>query len=61
MSKSTFVRREFSEEAVWREALGNREPLLVFSVQSEALDAPDWIPTGGCHSQLWKSMNRRNQ
>lgn len=41
-----FVRKEFSEESTWRDALGYAEPLLVHSSMELCLDAPDYLLTG---------------
>jgi hypothetical protein len=41
------VRAEYSEEAVWRDALGRAEPLLVFASREPHLDAPEILPAGG--------------
>lgn len=38
------VRHQYSEEAVWRETLGNSEPLYCFSIHGECLDAPENMP-----------------
>lgn len=38
-------RAGYSEESVWREALGGTEPLLAFATFG-CLDATNWIPTG---------------
>jgi hypothetical protein len=43
------VRRGFTEEDVWRDALGNAEPLRVF-VTDGALDAPEHLPAGSMRS-----------
>lgn len=40
------VRPEYSDEAVWRKALGNREPLYPFAIHGFSLDASEWIPAG---------------
>ena len=45
-NKQVLVRAGYSEEATWREALGRREPLLVFSIESGPLDAPTVLPGG---------------
>ena len=44
--KRVSVRKDYSEETVWREALGNSEPLLVYSAMEATLDAPDFIASG---------------
>lgn len=43
------VRSDFTEEAIYREALGRTEPLRV-AVIDGPLDAPEWIPAGGTKS-----------
>ena len=40
------VRNGFSEESVWRSALGNETYLLVHSSIETCLDAPDFVPSG---------------
>lgn len=39
------VRHGFTEQCVWRPALGGYEPLRV-AVTDGPLDAPDWMPAG---------------
>lgn len=39
-------RAAFSEESVWRQALGPTEPLLCLATYG-CLDATSWIPKGG--------------
>jgi hypothetical protein len=41
-----YVRREFSDEAVWRDALGNGEPLYVHSCTDTPPDAPEYLAAG---------------
>ena len=48
-AKRVQVRRGFTEENVWREALGGAEPLLCF-VTYGPLDAPDNMPAGSHRS-----------
>lgn len=60
------VRRCFSEESIWREALGPCEPLLVAATYG-CLDATNWIPTGGHDNSsacgprpgMWDFRNKR--
>lgn len=40
------VRHAFSDEVVWRAALGNSEPLYPFALHGVCLEAPDNIPAG---------------
>lgn len=49
LPKVTLVRREFTEEADWREALP-REPLHVHSAYTGSMDAPEMSPAGGMRS-----------
>jgi hypothetical protein len=42
----TCVRRGFSEQDVWRDALGVYEPLLAYADKLPTLDAPDLLPAG---------------
>jgi hypothetical protein len=44
--KQINLRKEFTQEAVWRNALGPSEPLLTHADQTDCLDAPDWLPAG---------------
>ena len=44
--KQLLVRKEFTQEAIWRDALGNSEPLLTHADYVDCLDAPHWIPAG---------------
>lgn len=44
--KQICVRKEFTEEIVWRQVLGNSEPLLTHADKTDCLDAPDFIPAG---------------
>jgi len=46
MTKRITLKKEFSQESTWRDALGESEPLLIFSDWTDCLDAPDWIPAG---------------
>ena len=43
------VRRGFTEESIWREALGGSEALLCF-VTYGPLDAPEQMPAGSMRS-----------
>lgn len=40
------VRREFSEEAVWRDTLGNSAQLYPLALHGFAIDAPEHYPAG---------------
>jgi hypothetical protein len=42
----TCVRRGFSEQDTWREALGLYEPLLAYADKLPTLDAPEHLPDG---------------
>ena len=48
-AKRVHVRQGFTEESIWRDALGGAEPLLVF-VTYGPLDAPDHMPAGSLRS-----------
>jgi len=52
------VRHEYSEESIWRDALGNSEPLLV-AVTHGPLDAPQWMPGGSMSSHRIESIAGR--
>jgi hypothetical protein len=49
------VRDGFSEQDVWRAALGPFEPLHVVGHKCDALDAPQWLPLGATR---WCSYGR---
>lgn len=40
------VRHEYSDEAVWRKALGNKALLYPFALHGLAIDAREYIPAG---------------
>lgn len=42
----TLVRRGFTEQDTWRNALGVFEPLLAFADKLPTLDAPEYLPSG---------------
>ena len=46
LSHNVGVRAEYSEESVWRDALGRAEPLLVCASREPHLDAPEILPAG---------------
>lgn len=50
------ARDGFSEQDIWREALGPFEPLRPCGCVTDALDAPDWLPLGSTH---WCSYKRK--
>jgi len=50
LTKVSLVRAGFTDESVWRAALGNAEPLRCFAASIDSLDAPDWMPAGGMRS-----------
>lgn len=52
------VRPGFSEQDIWRDALGNNEPLRPFASFEMHLDAPDIIPAGSMRS--WKYGPRQS-
>jgi hypothetical protein len=45
LTRYASVRTHYSEESIWRDAMGGAEPLRVF-VCDGPLDAPAHIPTG---------------
>lgn len=46
------VRKDYSEESIWRDALGYSEPLHVWSTDG-AIDAPTRIPNGShCQTKV---------
>lgn len=45
----SLVRSEFSEEATWRDVLGDSELLLCFATFG-AIDAPEYSPAGSMRS-----------
>ena len=53
------VTSPFTDETVWRKALGNKEALLCFSVSGNSLDAPDHLPGGSLfNSQFGPSQTQ---
>ena len=50
------ARDGFSEQDIWRDALGPFDPLHVVGHKSGALDAPDWLPLGATR---WCSYDRK--
>jgi len=48
-NKNYCVRHEFSESAIYRDALGMSAPLLAFADTGYCIDAPDTMPNG-CHA-----------
>ena len=48
---STLVREGYTDDCVWRAALGPAEPLRPFAMLGGPLDAPEWIPAGGACSR----------
>jgi hypothetical protein len=47
---SYLVRADFTECAVWREAMGNEARLLMFADRGYCIDAPEFVPGGGMRS-----------
>jgi hypothetical protein len=45
LTRRAQVRNGFTEECVWRPALGDAEPLHIF-ITDGPLDAPTWMPAG---------------
>lgn len=45
-STNYLVRPGFTQEAIWRDALGNSAPLLIAADTGECLDAPEYVPAG---------------
>jgi hypothetical protein len=56
----TCVRRGFTEQDVWREALGIYEPLLAFADKLPTLDAPDYFPSGHTTAKRFRDFSYRN-
>ena len=52
------VRDGFSEQDVWRAALGPFEPLHVVSHKCDALDAPQWLPAGATRAAFFGPTGR---
>jgi hypothetical protein len=40
------LRKEFTQESVWRDVLGYSAPLLTHADETDCLDAPDYVPAG---------------
>ena len=55
----TCVRRGFSEQDVWREALGVFEPLLAYADKLPTLDAPDYLPSGHTTKKILRDYSFR--
>ena len=55
----TCVRRGYSEQDTWREALGVFEPLLSFADKLPTLDAPDYLPSGHTTSKILRDYSSR--
>ena len=55
----TCVRRGYSEQDVWREALGVFEPLLAYADKLPTLDAPDYLPSGHTTSKILRDYSSR--
>ena len=47
------VREGFTEQDIWRRALGDAAPLRVFAMLGGALDAPDVSPAGALCSSAY--------
>lgn len=47
------VRKGFTEQDVWRDALGQFEPLLVFATPENQMDAPTYSPAGAMESSRY--------
>lgn len=60
-SKPAGVRADYSEQAIWRNALGGKAPLLVFSVWGDALDAPEHIPAGSLSASRFGPFQNATQ
>lgn len=48
--KYAIVRQGYTEQDVWREVLGQSEPLHCFSIVGGIIDAPNVIPAGSMKS-----------
>jgi hypothetical protein len=51
--KYAIVRQGYTEQDIWRDALGNSEPLHCFSVVGGIIDAPNVIPAGSMKSSQY--------
>lgn len=47
------VRAEYSEESIWRAALGPAASLLVFASREPHLDAPEILPAGSMRASKY--------
>ena len=56
----TCVRRGFTEQDVWRKALGIYEPLLAFADKLPTLDAPNYFPSGHTTSKRFRDFSYRD-
>ena len=61
-SEKTFppvlVRPGYSEQDIWRDVLGNNEPLRPFAALEGNIDAPDIFPAGSMRS--WRYGPRQS-
>ena len=55
----TLVRRGFTEQDTWRDALGLYEPLLAFADKLPTLDAPEYLPSGHTTSKILRDYSSR--
>ena len=53
------VRRGYSEQDTWREALGVFEPLLAFADKLPSLDAPEYLPSGHTTHKILRDYSSR--
>jgi hypothetical protein len=55
----TCVRRGYSEQDTWRDALGVFEPLLAYADKLPTLDAPDYLPAGHTTKKILRDFASR--
>jgi hypothetical protein len=53
------VRRGYSEQDTWREALGLFEPLLAYADKLPSLDAPEYLPSGHTTHKILRDYSSR--
>ena len=53
LTRYELVRGAYSQDAVWREALGNSARLRPFVTFECGIDAPEYLPTGSAKPDNW--------
>lgn len=61
LTRYAMVRCAYSQDGVWREALGDKASLRPFVTFECGLDAPEWIPAGSAKADNWFPAVRREQ